>query len=243
MCAAKTYFEINPFSKPGSLRKDGCLPRTSAFGEWFPAAADYIKTIPRGEWKGIIAQRKAEGVSLRDVVPAILDQDGKGSCAAEMATGALMDVRAFSGLDHVLLNPWSLYHFSGNGRDGGSNIDTNLRYLRDQGVLPMGVWGRSHGIRRPPNDLMEEHGMKYRVDEWYDIRSKEEFASALLTGYTVCYGRRGHAIRAIDLLDEDRFLYANSWGNWGDEGFGIDRLSRDVAWNYGAWATRTVRDS
>lgn len=238
----KTIIEVNPLSKEGEDHRTGCLPRASKFGEWFPAAKDYIKTIPRDEWKGIIAARKSEGVSLRDVVPVIYTQS-MGSCAAEAATGAETDARSFMGMEFILLNPVSLYYFSGGGRDNGSNIDTNLRYLRDQGVLPMSVWPRSKGLRRPPQDLMKEYAVKYRVDEWYDIRNAAEFASALLTGYTVVYGRRGHAIRAIDMLDTDRFLYANSWGNWGDNGFGIDRLSRDINWGYGAWATRTALDS
>ncbi len=243
---AKTYFEVNPKSwllLPADNREWGCLPRASKFGEWSPAAADHIKIIPRQERLRMIKEREDRNLTMRDVIPVIFDQNGKGSCAGESSVGSLVTARSFAGLDYVLLNPWSLYYFSGGGRDGGSNIDTNLQYLRDQGVLPMSVWPRSKGLRRPPKDLMEEHAVKYRVDEFYDIRNAEEFKSALALGFTVVCGRRGHSMYWFEMLDDDRGRVANSWGQWGDKGCTIERVSRDVNWNYGAWATRTARVS
>jgi hypothetical protein len=236
-------YEHTPSNVPCCLT--GCLPRESKFGTWCPAAADHITVIPRGEWQGIIDQRKAEGVSNRKLIDTILDQDGVGSCSAEEATQAVMSIRAFSGQKHVLLNPWTLYAWTSGGRDGGSSIDANWRRARDVGVMAAATWPRSRGWRsKPPQDMLDEHAAKYRLDEFYDINNEEEFASALLSGFVVGYGRRNHAILAIEMLDADRFLYANSWGNWDggweERGFGIDRLSRDVYRGYGMFAARSV---
>ncbi len=238
------YTVTNLTPPPGKCK--GCLPRVSEFGTVCPVVKDYpeaIPIIPQREWAGIIEARKEASLSVRSIVPEILDQGGVGSCASEEATQAVMTLRAFSGYSHVPLNPWSLYAWTSGGRDNGSSIDENWQRARDVGIMPMLVWGRDQGWKtKPSQESLINHASNFRLDEFYDIDNTEEMVSALLAGFVVGYGRDGHAILAVDMLDEDHMLYANSWGDWGDAGFGIDKIT-NVRWEYGAFAARSVLDS
>ena len=188
----------------------GCLPRESKPGEFCPLFSERIKVIPRNEWRDRIADPSYTG--LRPSVPVILDQDGVGSCAAESATQSVQTCRSFHGQEFVPLSPWYLYHFSGGGRDGGSNIDTNLRYLRDQGVATLEAWPRSKGFRSRPSAAADESAKDYKIVEFFDISNAEEFGSALLQGYPVSYGRSGHAILAVPIFAaETRSLPSPAW--------------------------------
>lgn len=226
--------------KDSEGRIAGCLPRESKPGEVCPLYSEKIKTIPIREWGDVLSDPNR--VLLRPSVPVILSQGSIGSCSAESATQTIMTCRSFHGQPFTLLNPWHLYHFSSGGRDGGSNIDTNLRYLRDQGVAPESVWPRSKGFRARPSAESMEAAKAYRILEFFDIQTVEEFGSALMLGYTVSYGRRGHSIMGVEVIDEKSFRFVNSWGDWGDGGFGVERFS-GINWGYGAWAVRVVTDT
>ncbi len=221
-------------------RKAGCLLRASTFGEWCPLASESIPIIPRREWSDILDD--PNHMRLRPSVPIILDQDGVGSCATEATAQSIMTTRSFSGQEFVKLNPWFIYQTTSGGRDGGSNIDTNLRFARENGCAPESVWPRSNGWHKRPSDKAVVLAEEFKILEFYDIRNTEEFGSALLLGFPVVYGRRGHAITAVDLIGDNKIIYANSWGAWGDEGFGTDSLS-GVNFGYGAWAVRVATDT
>ncbi len=229
-----------PYWENSEGRIAGCLPRISKPGEWCSFASERIKIIPRSEWAERIADPSYKG--LRSVVPVILDQDGVGSCATETAAQKIMTTRSFNGQPFVKLNPWFIYNTTSHGRDGGSSIDENLRFVQKYGCAPESVWPRSNGWRKRPSEEAKEAAKQFMITEFFDIRNSEEFGSALLLGYAVAYGRRGHAITAVNLVDDNKIIYANSWGDWGDKGFGEDKLS-EVNYSYGAWAMRVATDS
>jgi hypothetical protein len=219
--------------------KPGCLPRKSRPGEVCPMAADHIKLVPRADWDAAAAEI---GDSIRKHVQVILNQASVGSCAAESSTGDLMIARSVQGLPFKLLNPYSLYHFSSHGSDSGSSIDENLQLLRDQGVCSEEMWPRSRGWRsRPPAAAMED-AKNYRIEEFYDITTIDEFVSALLSGFAVVFGASGHAIVAVQHMG-NRPLILNSWDDdWEDGGFGYWVNSYNaVNWAYGAWAARLAK--
>ncbi len=227
---------------PDLPRKNLLLPRVSKFGECpgIAKASDRIDVIPRNQWDEIIAARKKENVSLREVVPFVLDQDGRGSCAQEQGCGANMLVRAYAGEAHVKLNPWPNYYRITGGRDRGSSIDSAYRYGREWGWIPMSLCPRSGSFKRQPQKLWDE-AQKYRFDEVIDVKGQDEFVTCLLKGFSVGYGRRGHAILAVEYLGNYKFKYLNSWGSWtdcNDRGFGIDDIRRDLG-GYGMFAART----
>lgn len=225
------------YSTPAEF-KPGCLPRRSRPGEVCPLFGERIDVIPEGDWPDLI-----EEIDLAPHVWQILDQDGVGSCATESTTQAVMATREFRGQERVLLNPWFMYHTTSGGRDGGSNIDDNLVFARDKGIVPESVWPRSKGWRAKPSAEAYDAALAYRIEEFYDISNVAEFGTALLLGFPVVFGYPGHSILGVSLKTVDIIKYANSWRpDWGDNGFGTCRF-RDVVWGYGAWAVRTTTRS
>jgi hypothetical protein len=165
------------------------------------------------------------------------------SCASESTTQALQIARAFAGREWVQLSPWFMYHTVSGGRDSGSSIDENLEFAREHGIAPMSLWPREKGWKATPSTEAVEAAKLYRIDEYFDIASIEEFGTALLLGMPVVYGRQGHAICAVELLDKNTISYANSWDkSWGMNGFGEDALS-SVNFSYGAFAIRTATEA
>jgi hypothetical protein len=221
-------------------RVAGLEYRETKPGEVCPLFSEKIKVIPTREWSDILEDPNR--ITLRSSVPVILDQDSVGSCAAESATQCVMTSRSFHGQSFVSLNPWGLYAYSSGGRDGGSNLDTNCEYLRDKGVPPLDLWPRSKGWRPKPTGEAAAEARKYRIVEFYDIQTAEEFGTALILGFPVSYGRRGHSIMGTDLVNDREFRMCNSWGNWGDQGFAVESF-RGINWGYGAWAIRVATDT
>lgn len=212
----------------------GCLPRVTKFGECCAPMADKIKVIDRDDWGDFIGQ-----VSCRQYVTQILDQNGFGSCATCSTSQGLMVVRAAAGLDFVLLNPLSIYRVTSGGSDRGSNIDRNLEFARDKGVLPESYWPYSKGFRAKPPDGWEGEAANFKIDEFWDIGSVEEVGTALLYGLPVVFGWKGHSCVLVELTGENEAIYANSWGKaWSDQGFGKIKLSA-INFGYGAFAVRT----
>ena len=213
----------------------GCLPRTSRPGERCPMAADRIPLVPESEWG-----RLADEITLDPFVKTVLDQDGVGSCASESSVGALMVARAFAGLPHVALNPWFVYHTVSGGHDSGSSIDDNLEFLMKYGCAPESIWPRSKGWRAEPSKEAQEAAKEFRIEEYWDIASVQEFVSALLKGHPVVWGAQGHAILAI--AHEGTYpLIVNSWGDWGNNGRGKWASYSGINWSYGAWALRVAK--
>ena len=227
----------DPFTIPAD-RATGCLPRVSKPGQWCPFVRDSIRVIPRNEWPDLVGT-----VPNSDLIWELLDQDGVGSCAAEGCTNAVLGMRELAGADRVQLNPWGLYNTTSGGSDRGSSIDENLSLARSQGIPSMAVWPRSKGWRTRLSAEALEDAKQYRIDEFYDVTNHDEFASALFAGFLVEFGYRigggGHAVCATEMVSTSRFRFINSWGQWGQNGFGELNLS-DIYWGFGAWALRTT---
>lgn len=215
----------------------GCLPRDTKPGTLAPLMSDRVQLIPRGEWDGLCGQ-----MELDKCVNKIKDQDGVGSCATESTTQGVEVVAEFAGYEWVELNPWSIYRVTSGGSDRGSNIDRNLEFARDVGILPEAYWPRSQGWRKTPPSGWEEEAAKYRIDEWYDLTAIEEVGTALLLGFPCVVGWTGHSELIVDLLPGARGLVVNSWApTWGDNGRHVVELSK-INWGYGAYAIRSVVD-
>lgn len=215
----------------------GCLPRDSKPGDLAPLMADQFDTIPRGEWDGLCGK-----IDLDSCVNVVFDQDGVGSCATESTTQGVQVVAEFTGYEFEQLNPWSIYRVTSGGTDRGSNIDRNLEFARDVGILPESYWPRSKGWRAAPPDGWEEVAAKYRIQEWYDLTTIEEVGTALLLGFPCVVGWSSHSELIVDLLPGEKGLVVNSWApTWGDNGRHVVPLSK-VNWGYGAYAIRSVVD-
>lgn len=241
------FQQLNP--PPGVVA--GCLPRKSKPGTMAPLLEEHIAIIDQREWDTILEDRIANDVALfgRRDVNKIKDQDGVGSCATESTSQAIEVVAERCGFEFEELNPWSIYRVTSDGRDRGSNIDTNLQFARDVGVLPCSYFPRYNengGVvnrwnARPPAGW-EAEAAKYRINEWFDMTSISEVGTALLCGYPVVVGWSSHSEVMVDLLPGKKAVVANSWSTgWGDKGFHVEPLSK-INWSYGAFAVRTIVD-
>jgi len=216
-------------------RKPGCLERKSLYGEYFPRAEDRIKVIPREDWD-------VGDVSLKPFVKTILDQGSVGSCATEAITQAVMVARAFAGLPHVELNPWFIYQATSGGRDRGSSIDENLRFVLKHGIAPMSVWPRSKGWRTKPSSEAYDAAKAFRDIEVFDIAAIDEMVSGVKLANAVVYGSKGHAVLKVKHLNDKEGLDVNSWGkDWKNGGFGVWASYQAVNFSYGAFAIRAIR--
>jgi hypothetical protein len=220
-------------------KRGGCLPRITKPGQWCPLFGSSIKVIPKNQW-GDYAQQ----ISLKPFVRNVYNQKQVGSCASESTNQSVAIGMAKAGLSDVLFNPYGMYHFVNGGRDQGSSIDANLKFAREFGCFPESVWSRSNGWQRKPSEEAMEAAKMYRILEFYDIQSIEEFVTALLMGFPVVYGANGHAVCAVEHLENKQApLIVNSWStDWEDNGFGVwvnyASLRRNLS--YGAFAVRTT---
>lgn len=228
---------------PPGVRQGIVLPRRDTPQENVSiTAANGFSTIPVSEWS------KWYGVSnLSYHAQSLYNQASVGSCAAESCDKILEMVRHISGLPFVLFNPYGAYGRLNGGVDGGSTLRENLEFARTKGAFPESVWPRSKGWRPEPSQEAYAEAKKYRIHEYYEVSTWEQFGSALLLGWIVYWGYTGHAIVGCDLLSESKFRYLNSWGNWGSSsphndklsaGFGIASASQ-IYWGYGVYAVRT----
>jgi hypothetical protein len=169
----------------------------------------------------------------------IKDQDGAGSCATESTTQDEEVIEQFQGNKFVELNPWFVYYHTRAGDNGGSSHDENMAFIRANGVAPMSVWGRDKGWRRKPSEEAYEAAKAHRGREFYQVRRWEELGSCLIARKSCVVGWPGHSILAVRLRkDKKKLKIANSWGNWGDKGYG-DMDKKDLVWGYGVyvWVT------
>ncbi len=216
-------------------KKTGCLLRTTRPGELCSLFEEKVGVMDPEEWEPFIGK-----IKLSSCVKWILDQNGNGSCATESPSQAVMTLREFKGQPVQLLNPLFVYHHTSGGRDRGSNIDTNLAFIRDKGIAPESVWSRSKGFYTRPSDEAYEAALENRIDEFFDITTTAGVGTSLVKGWPVVYGWQGHSCVLVDLLSKTHALYANSWGkNWNNGGFGTIRLS-SINFGYGAWSLRST---
>lgn len=225
----------------------GCLPRTTevgdgtfkVFGE--PGTAPLV---PPTEWE------KWKDTSFRSHVWHIIDQASQNSCCGCGGCGVMMTYRESRDLPRIVFSQASIYgleyaDLTPRRYDNGMAIDTCLEILRRIGVCSVDVidqydWA---GFRRGrwPDDW-KEHAKQNRIVEAWDCPTREHVVSAIIRGFPVLYGAKGHAVYRIA-----RGLDGNSWGrDWGENGIGqwaTDReLEREIA-RYGAWAVRVVSHS
>jgi len=217
----------------------GALPRRTGFGKLkgVPAFRDVIEVIPRSEWPELLKTHRG----LDWAVKSVYDQDAVGSCASESSNQGVSVTRVMAGMEWVEFNPWFTYHTVSGGVDAGSTLDDNVEFLVQYGACPESAWPRSKGWKPKPSDAAYEAASKFKLLEVFDVDSVEEAGTALLKGFAVYYGSNGHAKLFTRMLDVSTGWYINSWGNWGDKGFGSERFA-GIQWGYGCFAFRAVED-
>lgn len=163
-----------------------------------------------------------------------LDQDGRGSCAAEGLTGNIMCMRDEMTLPLIKLNPWPLYWLSSGGRDSGSSLQANIRHAIETGIPSQEVIPRNGSYRRM-NDTELQNAARHRLKKVVQANNLREAKSLLSMSRYLYLGYSGHAWFGVKGLDLLRLVWKNSWGSdWGDNGHGTLSWSQ-VMQGYGMY--------
>lgn len=199
---------------------------------------DTVNIIPESQWPQLFAERKALGLSMRNLVTRIYDQGGEGSCVANAAGQAHQVLQAKElGKDRVTqLSAISLYKRIGSSAGSGAYIGDAMDELQEKGILPLdtpenrarfGDKVMPHtGFREAYPADWEQTAKNFKILEAFRGSSRAEMFTALFNWHPICVGRAGHSIMYADpILEGSNWLieYANSWTpGWGDNGYGRD---------------------
>lgn len=207
------------------------------------AADDEVPLIPENKWRELAQQAEQSG--LDKLVVEIKNQGQEGSCVANATTQLhqVMQAAQFGIANVTLLSAMSLYKRIGSSANSGAMVDDGMEEMCARGALPLdNKTNRNHfqhvmpatGFDRPLPQGWQETAKKFRGDERLIVQTEEALFSCLLSGHPVVVGRQGHSIlylRPVWQNGQWLIRYVNSWGNWGENGYGYDsaRLFRQSA--------------
>lgn len=226
-----------------------------AFCSEMPCYEEQLPIVPESRWQEYCEKLEATGGGLDALVTRIYNQGREGSCVANACSQAHEIKQAeMLGKDKVVhLSAISLYKRIGRSPGSGAMVSDGLDEGSTRGILPLdnpenrAKWGNivmpATGFYEKFPTGWEQVGKLFRFDERFIIRSTEGIISALLNGHPVVVGREGHSIcYCRPMWRSGRLVvkYANSWGSWGDQGYGYDSLNqirKSASW---AFAVRSV---
>lgn len=225
------------------------------FGD-YPVFEDAERVMEESEIREAVEKVAEAGKSNCDLVQRIHNQRNEGSCVGQAGTAGVevLMVEQLGPERFVPIGAQSLYKQIGRSPNSGATISSALRELTETGCLPLDT---AANRERFGNHVMPDVGFhtrwpsdwkntarKFRVSEFFAIRSVQGLKTALVCGHPVVVGRQGHSILYLDLLrDRNRWVvkYVNSWGSWGDghgqhsAGFGYDtesQIRQSASWAF-----------
>lgn len=229
------------------------VPGFNGYGdvEKFAAYGDEAPTYPESQWRDMAAAMK---LGCDDLVTRIYNQKSEGSCVANATSQAIEIVQAkqFGKENVVHLSAISLYKRIGRSASSGAVVSDAWDAINEKGVLPLDDEANkarfkhtmpNTGFSTPYPSGWEETAKQFMGLEALAINNMQDGMSALLNGHPVVVGRSGHSICYCRPIVQDGKLvikYANSWGDWGDKGYGYDSSSKAGSAFRGAFAIRSV---
>jgi len=220
-------------------------------GTMFRPIKDAIPLIPRTEWKDRITAGQGNWLSdfiLSQNIP-VKDQDGLGYCWVYASTTAVEIIRALQGLPYVELSPESVGGpITGWRNEGGYGGDAE-KQLADVGACAESFMDTPNSLRHSRwKSGWQVDCANHRIDtEWWDVTSFDEIITLLLSRQPISVGLDwwGHQVCFTDpvILDDGSVgvKFRNSWGDWGDNGFGT--LTESKSQPDGAFCPRIVTAS
>lgn len=204
------------------------------------AYADSTDLIPESEWRELVALIDAGGGGADRLVTRIYDQKNEGSCVANACSQGHEILQAKQlGRDRVThLSAMSLYKRIGSSPNSGAMVSDGMDEMSERGILPLdNPENRARfGDKVMPNtgwrtampSGWEDVAKLFRLDERRVITSVNEMMTALIKQEPVIVGREGHSICYVRPMWDGRWVvkYANSWGDWGEKGYGFDSLNQ-----------------
>jgi hypothetical protein len=222
---------------------------------------DHQPMIDDSKWPELCEKLSATKSGLEWLIVMILNQLREGSCVGNASTQGHMIRQAVQlGRDLVTkLSASSLYQLIGSSPNSGAMVSDALDEMNKVGIVPLdtpenrakfgdSVMPATGFYTKRPSGAAEV-AKKFRLNEWFVIRSMEGLVSAQLSGHPVIVGRAGHSICYVRPFYKDGRmynLYVNSWGEWGqgagyfDHGFGVDSMSYMRSSAQWAFALRSV---
>lgn len=141
---------------------------------------DEFKVIPRDEWDERIAEHDAKKTWLHDRVAGILktkDQNGLGYCHSYGTVTAGLIVRIIQGHEYVDLSAESVGGPVTNWRNRGADPTDDFKQFAKYGACPQSMMDRPHSLDPSKwQDGWEKEALKYRLEEWRDMRTLGEDA-------------------------------------------------------------------
>lgn len=211
---------------------------------------DKVDLIPESQWDGEVAAIAEQKNGADALVTRILNQSSEGSCVGNAATQAHQVIQALQfGKDRVVqLSAISMYKQIGSSPNSGAMVDDAMKKGCDVGWVPLdndANKARFGSMVMPPTGFYSKYpdgwqatAKQFRYQEVDVIESIAEMMTALIRRQPVVVGRQGHSICYCTPMKKNGswvVKYANSWGEWGDAGFGYDTLSQmkmSAGWAY-----------
>lgn len=196
---------------------------------------------PVGEWQARIEEMDATKTRLSDMIlkhgiPPH-DQDGIPYCWIHGPTGAVEVVRTcIQNQPFVALSATSAGCIIKNFRKEGGWGKEGLEFIANRGVVPQSMWPENKLQKSYDTPANWEEAKKHVCTEWWELkpRNNHELISCLLHRIPVAVGYNwwGHEVYACDAVWKNNTVVIrirNSWGNWGDKGFGLLEGSKMTA--------------
>lgn len=189
--------------------------------------------IPKSEWQARIQELDETGRQLsariRKAGIAPKNQGQTNYCWIFGPTGASEIVRTvIQNQPYVELSPTSCGAVIKNFRNQGGWGKEGLQFICDRGVVPASMWPINAINKQYDKPEAWAEAKKYICTEWWELRPKnmDQLISCLLHGIPVAVGYNwwGHEVYACDAVWRDGTVVIrirNSWGMWGDNGFGL----------------------
>lgn len=220
----------------------------------FRSYGDEAPVYPESQWKEMAEAMAKAGGGCTQLVTRVYNQKSEGSCVANATSQSHEIVQATQfGKDRVVhLSAISLYKRIGRSASSGAMVSDGLEEMSERGILPLDDEANkakfkhtmpNTGFKTPYPDGWEETAKMFGAHEWLVVNAVDELISALLNQHPVVVGRSGHSICYCDPVYKDGNLvvkYVNSWGDWGDEGYGYDSTKLIKSSSNWAFALRSI---
>ena len=207
-----------PGRKRGVLKERTRGPKARRYDDRCDSIRDQVEIIPRKYWPEMAANKWHQ--RRRRQFRWTFDQGSIGSCAAESAYAGKGACDMRQGQPMVFTNPLFAYQDTSGGRDNGSVIGDNVEHMQIHGCCPEEVWPRHKGFREEPSAEAKRIAAFFKLGPVFYGETVDEFVSALGEGYNAHAGYSGHAVMFLRYLGRMLAEFKNSWGDWGDNGFG-----------------------
>lgn len=210
----------------------------SCFADMGPSYEEKFGAMSWTDIETAIEAIDAAGGGLDLLVKNILNQGREGSCVGNAFTQANMVTQAeMFGLEGVVeLSAISLYKQIGRSASSGASVNNGIEKLCSVGQLPLDTLENrarfgSHVMPATGFSTKFPQGWQTTAKmfagmEYHVVKSIEGIFTALCQAHPVVVGRQGHSIVYLRPMKGRKVKYANSWGDWGDNGFGYDTQSQ-----------------